>query len=171
MSTFAANNPWGIRIFSFVASLSLMTIAVLGLIGIVGTGKESKPASFYLFNSYMIFLAFFLFIAECKDTWPGLGKLRGWVLEKFGFFQSNLGRGVFLVFIGLVWFGAWGWTWGILGLVVIAVGFLYMIAHWSGSGLPSEPPAPTTTIVTARPQGKATGGKHIELEEDDSDIP
>lgn len=46
MSTFAANNPWGIRIFSFVASLSLITIACLGLIGIVGTGAESKPASF-----------------------------------------------------------------------------------------------------------------------------
>lgn len=177
MSTFAANNPWGIRLFSFVASLSLITIACLGLVGIVGTGSESKPASFYLFNVYMLFLAFFLFIAECKDEWAVVGKLRGWVLEQFGFFQSNLGRGVFLVFIGLVWFGAWGWKWGVLGFAVMAVGLLYMLAHWSGSGLASneDAPAPTSTVVTARAKGRPTssaaGTKHVELDEDDSDIP
>lgn len=166
MSSFAANNPWGIRIFSFCASLTLFTVALLGLIGIVGAGSESKPMSFYLFNSYMLFLTLFLFLAECKDTWPLLGSMRGWVLEQFGFFQSNLGRGVFLVFIGLVWFGAWGWKWGLLGLAVIIVGAMYMIAHWAGSGIQSDDNSPSATSVSARPVAK-----HVQLEEDDSDIP
>ena len=175
MSAFAANNPWGIRLFSFIASISLLVIALLGLIGIVGTGSESVPISFYLFNSYMLFLSLFLFLAECKDQWPVLGKMRGWVLEQFGFFQSNLGRGVFLVFIGLVWFGAWGWKWGLLGFAVMIVGILYMIAHWAGSGLPpsNEAPSASATIITARPISKplTSGGNHVPLDEDDSDIP
>jgi hypothetical protein len=173
MSAFAANNPWGIRLFSFIASLSLFVIALLGLIGVVGTGAESVPLSFYLFNSYMLFLTLFLFIAECKDNWPVLGSMRGWVMDQFGFFQSNLGRGIFLVFIGLVWFGAWGWKWGILGLAVIVVGILYMIAHWAGSGVPASNDAPSAsaTIVTARPVAKPlAGGNHVILDEDDSDI-
>jgi hypothetical protein len=170
MSTFAANNPWSIRLFSFIASVTLFVVALLGLIGIVGTGAKSVPLSFYLFNSYMLFLAVFLFIAECKDTWPLLGSMRSWVMDQFGFFQSNLGRGVFLVFIGLVWFGAWGWKWGMLGLAVIVVGILYMIAHWAGSGVDnaSQAPSASATIVTARPVSKP-GNTHVILGEDDSD--
>jgi hypothetical protein len=166
VSTFAANNPWGIRLFSFISSLTLFTVALLGLIGIVGTGENSKPMSFYLFNSYMLFLTLFLFLAECKDTWPLLGSMRVWVLEQFGFFQSNLGRGVFLVFIGLVWFGAWGWKWGMLGLAVIVVGAMYMIAHWVGSGLDSNDKNPSATTVSTK-----SAAKHVQLDEDDSDLP
>ena len=171
MSNFAANNPWGIRLFSFIASVSLFVIALLGLIGVVGTGSE-KTASFYLFNAYMLFLALMLFIAECKDEWPGFGRVRPWVMEQFGFLQSNLGRGSFLVFVGIVWFGAWGWTWGLAGFACMGVGLLYGAAHWRGSGLPASEQEPQSTSVTARPAPKqGTGSKHMQLEEDDSDLP
>ena len=168
VSNFAANNPWGIRLFSFISSTGLFIIAILGLAGTVGTGSDSNPASFYLFNAYMILLTAIVFISECKDEWPGFGKLRPWVLEQFGFLQSNLGRGVYLIFIGIVWFGAWGWTWGLAGLVVIGVGLLYGAAHWRGSGLPGEEPEPEAAKTSVK--AHAGGTKHVQLEEDADDM-
>lgn len=171
ISQFAANNPWGIRLFSFISSIGLFAIAVCGLIGILGpTG--AKTASFYLFNTYMLMLTMIVFIAECKDEWPGFGRLRPWVLEQFGFTQTNLGRGVYLLFIGIVWFGAWGWVWGMAGLAVIGVGLLYLAAHWRGAGIPGEAPAdpqPSKTVELSKAPGKSTT-KHVQLEEDPEDL-
>ncbi len=172
VSNFAANNPWGIRIFSFAAAVALLVVAILGLVGVVGSDSKDNLMSFYLFNTYMLFLTSVLFIAECKDEWPLLGRIRSWVMEQFGFFQSNLGRGVFLVFVGLVWLGAWGWKWGLLGFAVILVGLMYVIAHMTGSGLPaSDDSIPAVkTVVSSHPLSNST--KHVALdEEDDSDIP
>jgi len=177
MSRFAANNPWGIRVFSFFSSISLFVIAVLGLIGILGPSSGSRSASFYLFNAYMLMLTLTLFVAECKNEWPGMARFRPWLLQQFGFLQSNLGRGGFLFFVGIVWFGAWGWTWGLFGFGVMAVGLLYITAHWTGSGIPSseqvEPSSTTATVSkTVAPIKQSSGNKHVALDEDDDpDIP
>ena len=128
VSDFAANNSWGLRLFSFIASIGLFTLSILGLIGEINGG--SKAASFYLFNGYMLVLSILIFIAECKDEWRGFRHLRPWVLEQFGFLQSNLGRGTYLIFIGLIWYGAWGMFWGLAGFAVIGVGLLYVAMHW-----------------------------------------
>ena len=138
MSEFVANNSWSLRLLSFMCSIGLFTIAILGLIGLVNNGDNSSAASFYLFNSYMVFLAVIIFVAECKEEWAGFGKARPWILEQFGFLQSNLGRGSYLIFIGIIWFGAWGWYWGIAGLFVMVVGLLYAAVHWKGG--PAQPP-------------------------------
>jgi len=131
VSDFAANNSWGLRLFSFIASVGLFVLAILGLVGEIE--GSSKAASFYLFNGYMLLLSILIFVAECKDEWKGFHHLRPWVLEQFGFLQSNLGRGVYLIFIGLIWYGAWGMFWGLAGFVVIGVGLLYVAMHWRGT--------------------------------------
>jgi hypothetical protein len=137
VSDFAANNSWGLRLFSFMASVSLFVLAILGLAGRI-TGSSSS-ASFYLFNAYMLILSLLIFIAECKDEWKGFQRLRPWVLDQFGFLQSNLGRGVYFIFIGLIWYGAWGMFWGLAGFVVMCVGLLYAAMHWRGAGSPVDP--------------------------------
>ena len=128
VSDFAANNSWGLRLFSFIASIGLFVLSSLGIIGEIE--GASKSASFYLFNGYMLVLSILIFVAECKDEWKGFHHLRPWVLEQFGFLQSNLGRGTYLIFIGLIWYGAWGMFWGLAGFAVIGVGLLYVAMHW-----------------------------------------
>lgn len=141
VSDFAANNSWGLRLFSFVASLGLFVLALLGLIGEIG--GTSTSASFYLFNGYMLILSILIFVAECKDEWKGFQRLRPWILEQFGFLQSNLGRGVYFIFIGLIWYGAWGMFWGLAGFAVIGVGLLYLAMHWRGSSNSESSPSNT----------------------------
>jgi hypothetical protein len=173
MSNFAANNPWGVRIISFVSSIGLFVIASLGIIGILWSDSTSR-ATFYVFNFYMLMLTAIVFVAECKDEWPGFGKLRPWTLEQFGFLQSNLGRGVYLFFIGIIWYGAWGWVWGLAGLAVLVVGLMYLAAHWAGSGIGpgkapegTKAPEPSKTITT---KGAPNSDKHVELEEEVDDM-
>jgi hypothetical protein len=156
VSAFAANNPWGMRIFSFLCSIGLFVLAILGLIGVIGVTEKGHPASFYLFNAYMLMLTALIFIAECKDDWVGFKRLRPWTLEQFGFLQSNLGRGSYLIFIGLIWFGAWGWTWGLAGFLNIAVGLIYMAMHVKGAGIAQENPEKV---------------HHVTLAEDPDDLP
>ena len=172
MSQFAANNPWGIRIFSFISSVSLFIVATLGIFGVLFPSSDSRSASFYLFNAYMLMLTLTLFVAECKNEWPGMSRLRPWLLHQFGFLQSNLGRGAFLFFVGIVWFGAWGWTWGLLGFGVMGVGLLYLAAHWTGSGVPNSEQSESSGPKPVAPLKQATGNKHVVLDEDDDpDIP
>ncbi len=139
VSDFAANNSWGLRLFSFIASLGLFVLAILGLAGEIGGASTS--ASFYLFNGYMLILSILIFVAECKDEWKGFQRLRPWVLDQFGFLQSNLGRGVYFIFIGLIWYGAWGMFWGLAGLAVIGVGLLYLAMHWRGPSASETSPS------------------------------
>ena len=154
MSEFVANNSWSLRLFSFVSSIGLCTIAILGLVGILDNGDNTSRASFYLFNTYMVVLSLIIFLAECKESWWAVGAARPWILEQFGFMQSNLGRGSYLIFIGIIWFGAWGWYWGLAGFFVIAVGLLYTGAHFKGAGTP--PPASSA---------------HAVLDDDNEDMP
>ena len=155
MSDFVANNSWSLRLFSFISSIGLFTIAILGLIGILNNSGNTSSASFYLFNSYMIFLALMIFLAECKEEWVLFGRARIWILEQFGFLQTNLGRGAYFVFIGIIWYGAWGWYWGIFGIFVIVVGLLYAAVHWKSA--PTDP--------AAAPQS------HAVLDDENDDLP
>jgi len=154
VSAFAANNPWGMRLFSFICSIGLFVLAILGLSGIIGETENGHPASYYLFNAYMLTLSSLIFIAECKDEWVGFKRLRPWVLEQFGFLQSNLGRGSYLIFIGLIWFGAWGWLWGLAGFVNMFVGAIYMAMHWRGT-------------TTSNQEGFNPEVHHVNLHEDE----
>ena len=71
VSDFVANNSWGLRLFSFISSMGLFSLSIIGLIGIIGKKEGGHSASFYLFNAYMILLSMLAFIAECKAEWKG----------------------------------------------------------------------------------------------------
>jgi hypothetical protein len=143
------------QVIVFILAPAMFAMSILGLAGVLERNGDNKAASFYLFNVYMLFLTLLSFIAECKDDWSVTTRIRPWVMEQFGYLESNLGRGMYLVFIGIIWFGAWGWWIGVVGFISIGVGLLYIAVHWGGS----------------RNQEPAAGGVpgHQQLQEDDLD--
>jgi hypothetical protein len=57
---------------------------------------------------------------------------RKWIFSNFGFLRTNLGRGLFSIFIGGIWMTTSViWVFWI-GIYVIFIGFMYILTHVGG---------------------------------------
>ncbi|KAF4667550.1 hypothetical protein FOZ61_008100 [Perkinsus olseni] len=126
VGNYVVHNPLRLKIFSFVGSLAVLAISIVSFLNVFNI---ASPA-LYVMNAYMIIFAFVLAVAESNTSWPGVQKLQNIIYEQFGFLKNNLGRGIFLVFMGTLWISSWTFWLGFVGLYLCCVGIGYIVIHF-----------------------------------------
>ncbi|EER19566.1 hypothetical protein Pmar_PMAR012548 [Perkinsus marinus ATCC 50983] len=126
VGNYVAHNPMRLKIFSFVGSLAVLTISIVSFLNVFNV---ASPA-LYVMNAYMMIFAFVLAVAESNASWPGVEKLQNVIYEQFGFLKNNLGRGIFLIFMGTLWISSWTFWLGFVGLYLCCVGIGYIVIHF-----------------------------------------
>ncbi|EER07311.1 hypothetical protein Pmar_PMAR020474 [Perkinsus marinus ATCC 50983] len=126
VGNYVVHNPMRIKIFSFVGSLAVLAISIVSFLNVFNI---ASPA-LYVINVYMMIFAFVLAVAESNTSWPGVKKLQNIIFEQFGFLKNNLGRGIFLIFMGMLWISSWTFWLGFVGLYLCCVGVGYIVIHF-----------------------------------------
>ena len=155
LSQFVRENNWSLRGISFMGSLAMMVLSILEIVNVFSILTDFFG---YLVTLYSFVFAFVMLVIEAKDEWPFIQSWRARVLSNFGFLRTNLGRGLFEIFIGGIWATTSSiWTFW-LGVVVMAIGVFYIITHIGGccgkdketNEIPEGVPSP---IIAPAPSG------------------
>ena len=143
LTQFVRENNWSLRGLSFMGSLAMIVFSILKIVNVFGVLTDFFG---YIINVYSFVFAFMMMIIEAKDEWPFVQSWRTWIFSNFGFLRSNLGRGLFEIFIGGIWMTTSSlWVFWI-GIVIMGIGMFYIITHIGGccgkdkeSGAPDVP--------------------------------
>jgi hypothetical protein len=129
LSQFVRENNWSIRGLSFIGSLAMIVISALKIVNVFEVLTDTFD---YIVNVYSFLFAFVMLVVEAKDEWPFILSWRTKVFSNFGFLRTNLGRGLFEIFIGGIWITTSTlWVFWI-GIGIMAIGVFYIITHIGG---------------------------------------